>query len=69
MSSILNYDEALEKQISMSRILVVEGYLWELSETIETIAKACKNARERGVLVALTASDVSCVTRHREKMW
>ncbi|CAM6087622.1 unnamed protein product [Calypogeia fissa] len=69
MSSIVNFDDALEKQISMSRVLVVEGYLWELSETIETIARACKKAKEQGVLVALTASDVSCVNRHREKMW
>jgi sugar/nucleoside kinase (ribokinase family) len=69
MSSTLNFDETLEKQISMSKILVVEGYLWELPETVEAIAKACQKAREQGVLVALTASDVSCVKRHRKKMW
>lgn len=69
MSSIVNLDEALEKQISASRVLVVEGYLWELSETIETIDKACKMAREQNVLVALTASDISCVNRHRQRMW
>ncbi|BBM98250.1 hypothetical protein MPTK1_1g12030 [Marchantia polymorpha subsp. ruderalis] len=69
MSSLINYDEALEEQIASSKILVVEGYLWELSETVESIAKACQSAREKGILVALTASDISCVKRHREKMW
>ncbi|KAG6549627.1 hypothetical protein Mapa_008605 [Marchantia paleacea] len=69
MSSLINYDEALEEQIASSKILVVEGYLWELSETVESIAKACQSARDKGILVALTASDISCVKRHRGKMW
>ncbi|KAL2649586.1 hypothetical protein R1flu_017714 [Riccia fluitans] len=69
MSSIIDYNEALEQQIANSKVLVVEGYLWELPETVETIARACRNTREKGILVALTASDLSCVNRHREKMW
>ncbi|KAG0585351.1 hypothetical protein KC19_2G004600 [Ceratodon purpureus] len=69
MSSIVNFDSALAGSIAKSRVLVVEGYLWEISQTIEAIAQACEAARQQGVLVALTASDVSCVTRHRQQFW
>jgi sugar/nucleoside kinase (ribokinase family) len=69
MSSIVNFDSALANAISKSRVLVVEGYLWEINQTIEAIAQACEAARQQGVLVALTASDVSCVTRHRQQFW
>jgi sugar/nucleoside kinase (ribokinase family) len=47
----------------------VEGYLWEIPQTIEAIAKACEAAHQQGVLVALTASDVSCVKRHHQQFW
>jgi sugar/nucleoside kinase (ribokinase family) len=47
----------------------VEGYLWEIPETIEAIARACEAAHRQGVLVALTASDVSCVKRHHQQFW
>jgi sugar/nucleoside kinase (ribokinase family) len=69
MSSIVNFDSVLAGAIAKSRVLVVEGYLWEISQTIEAIAQACEAARQQGVLVALTASDVSCVTRHRQQFW
>lgn len=69
MSSIVNFDASLAGAISRSRVLVVEGYLWEIPQTIEAIAQACEAARQQGVLVALTASDVSCVTRYRQQFW
>lgn len=69
MSSIINFDSSLSDLISKSRILVVEGYLWEFPQTIEAIAQACEAAHKNGVLVAITASDVSCVTRHHKKFW
>ncbi|KAG0569113.1 hypothetical protein M758_6G061600 [Ceratodon purpureus] len=67
MSSIVNFDTVLASAIAKSRVLVVEGYLWEISQTIDAIAQACEAACQQGVLVALTASDVSCVTRHRQQ--
>ncbi|CAM6042834.1 unnamed protein product, partial [Sphagnum compactum] len=69
MSSVVNYDTNLAGSIAGSRFLVVEGYLWEIPQTIEAIAQACEAARQQGVLVALTASDVSCITRHRQQFW
>ncbi|KAK7263991.1 hypothetical protein RJT34_31592 [Clitoria ternatea] len=68
-SSTVNYDTSLASAVSKTNILVVEGYLFELPDTIKTITKACENARKSGALVAITASDVSCIERHFDDFW
>lgn len=68
-SSIINYDPYLASIVSKTNILVVEGYLFEFPDTIKTIIKACEDARRSGALVAVTASDVSCIERHYDDFW
>ncbi|GFS45782.1 pfkB-like carbohydrate kinase family protein [Actinidia rufa] len=68
-SSAVNYDPCLASLISKTNILVVEGYLFELPDTIKTITKACEDAHRSGALVAITASDVSCIERHYDDFW
>lgn len=68
-SSTLMYDSALASAISKTNILVVEGYLFELPDTIRTITKACEEARKCGALVAITASDISCIEKHYDDFW
>lgn len=68
-SSTVNYDSGLSSLISKTNILVVEGYLFELADTIKAIRQACKDAHSHGVLVAVTASDVSCIERHYDDFW
>ncbi|XP_010553829.1 PREDICTED: uncharacterized protein LOC104823799 [Tarenaya hassleriana] len=68
-SSAVNYDSCLASLISKTSIFVVEGYLFELPDTIRTITKACEEARRCGALVAVTASDVSCIERHFDDFW
>ncbi|XP_062083668.1 uncharacterized protein LOC133790144 [Humulus lupulus] len=68
-SSTINFDPCLAKTFSNIKILVVEGYLFELPDTIKTIKKACKQACRGGSLVAITASDVSCIERHYDEFW
>ncbi|KAL5568283.1 hypothetical protein UlMin_024858 [Ulmus minor] len=68
-SSWVNFDSCLASAISNTKILVVEGYLFELPDTIKTITKACEEARRSGSLVAVTASDVSCIERHYDDFW
>ncbi|GMH09129.1 hypothetical protein Nepgr_010969 [Nepenthes gracilis] len=68
-SSIVSYDPGLASIVSRTKILVVEGYLFEFPDTIETITKACKDAHGSGALVAVTASDVSCIERHYDDYW
>lgn len=68
-SSTVNYDQYLANTISKTKVLVVEGYLFELHDTIKTITKACEEARKSGAVVAVTASDVSCIERHYDDFW
>ncbi|KAK2658380.1 hypothetical protein Ddye_004913 [Dipteronia dyeriana] len=68
-SSTINYDSCLASLIFKTNIFVVEGYLFELPDTIQTITKACEEARRNGALIAVTASDVSCIERHYDDFW
>ena len=68
-SSTVNFDTSLASAVSKTNILVVEGYLFELPDTIKAITKACMEARSNGALVAVTASDVSCIERHFDHFW
>lgn len=68
-SSTVNYDSYLASVISKTNILIVEGYLFELPHTIKTIRKACEDAHKNGALVAVTASDMSCIERHYDDFW
>lgn len=68
-SSRINYDPCLADAITKTNILVVEGYLFELPDTVRTISKVCEEARKNGALVAITASDVSCIERHYDDYW
>ncbi|KAK9120568.1 hypothetical protein Syun_018185 [Stephania yunnanensis] len=69
MPSTVDYDSNLASIISNASIIVVEGYLFELPHTVDTIKKACENAHKNGALVAVTASDVSCIERHYDDFW
>ena len=62
-SSTLSYDSDLADLVSKSNVLIVEGYLFELPHTIEAIKQACEDAHKNGALIAVTASDVSCIKR------
>ncbi|KAL0905336.1 hypothetical protein M5K25_023748 [Dendrobium thyrsiflorum] len=68
-SSTVDYDPFLANLVSKTRILIVEGYLLELPHTINTISKACEEARKHGTLIAVTASDISCIERSYEHFW
>uniref|UniRef100_A0A1D1YIM3 Putative sugar kinase slr0537 n=1 Tax=Anthurium amnicola TaxID=1678845 RepID=A0A1D1YIM3_9ARAE len=68
-SSTISYDPSLSSIISKTNILVLEGYLFELTDTAKTIIKACEHAHENGALIAVTASDVSCIQRCYDNFW
>ena len=50
---------------SSCRLLLVEGYLWELPGAAEAIGRAVDAARSGGALVAFTAGDAGVCERHR----
>jgi sugar/nucleoside kinase (ribokinase family) len=68
-SSTLIYDSDLANLVSKTNLLIVEGYLFELPHTIEAIKQACEDAHKNGSLIALTASDVSCIKRCYNDFW
>eukprot|EP00898_Chlorokybus_atmophyticus_P002884 jgi/Chlat1/3597/Chrsp234S03574 len=67
MSSELSLDEQLETAIAKSRVLAIEGYLWEIPQTIAVIRHAIALAKKNNVMVAMCTSDVSCVRAHRDE--
>jgi sugar/nucleoside kinase (ribokinase family) len=68
-SATLEYEDAMDDAVANAQVLVVEGYLWEMPETIASIRKAMATAKRNNVTVAFTASDASCVERHRDEFW
>ena len=62
-------DAALEAAIARSRLLVVEGYLWELPNAARTVMAAIAAARRHGCVVAMTAGDAGVVERHHAEIW
>ena len=59
-------DGALVSAVTASRVFVVEGYLFELEETVDAIVASITAARAAGALVALTCADASVVRAHKE---
>ena len=56
-----------EAQIAASRIVYLEGYLWDPKNAKEAFVKAAKIAHGAGRQVALTLSDSFCVDRYRDE--
>eukprot|EP00262_Sarcandra_glabra_P008904 TRINITY_DN22843_c0_g1_i1.p1 TRINITY_DN22843_c0_g1~~TRINITY_DN22843_c0_g1_i1.p1 ORF type:complete len:472 (+),score=78.77 TRINITY_DN22843_c0_g1_i1:101-1516(+) len=69
ISSTVNYDPCLAGIISKTNILVIEGYLFELPHTTKAILEACEDAHKNDALIAVTASDVSCIERYYDHFW
>ena len=55
-----------EEQIRASKILYLEGYLWDPETPRYAMVRAIEVAREAGRKVAFTLSDTFCVDRHRD---
>ena len=54
-------------QIAASKIVYLEGYLWDPKRAKEAFVKASTIAHEAGRQVALTLSDPFCVDRYRDE--
>jgi len=61
----LAWDGAALAAAASCRLLLVEGYLWELPGAAEAIGRAVDAARSGGALVAFTAGDAGVCGRHR----
>ena len=68
-SQELHFSEEIAAAIASSRLLIIEGYLWEMPGAADVIRQAINVARACGALVALTAGDSAVVDRHRAELW
>lgn len=62
-------DASLKAAIARARLLVIEGYVWEMPDAAASIAAAMATAHAHGTLVALTAGDAGCVSRNSDALW
>jgi len=67
-STELGPDDVDREIVEGSKIVYLEGYLFDPSEARRAFAKAAGLARASGRLIALTLSDAFVVERHREAL-
>lgn len=53
--------------IANTKILYIEGYLWDREDTKHTLERAMKIAKQQHKEIAFSLSDPFCVDRHREQ--
>ena len=63
----LTPDDVDEEQVADSRILYIEGYLWDEEQAKQASRKAIAAVRGAGGRVALSLSDSFCVGRFRDE--
>jgi sugar/nucleoside kinase (ribokinase family) len=60
--------EGLTAAVKQAKLLVLEGYMWELPGSDTVLPALVSLARKVGTLVALTAGDAGVVERHASKV-
>jgi len=63
----LSSADIAEDEIASSKVLYLEGYLWDPKDAKEAFVKAAKIAHDAKRTVALTLSDAFCVDRYRKE--
>ena len=64
--SLLSRSDIDETVIAESKIVYIEGYLWDREEAKKALSLAVEIARKHNRKVALSLSDPFCVRRHRD---
>ena len=66
ISSQLSKEDINEDYIKDYEIIFLEGYLWDKGMSEEMFKHAIKLAKKNNIKIAMSLSDIFCVTRHRE---
>jgi fructokinase len=69
ISSQLSKKDINEDHIKGHEIIFLEGYLWDKGMSEEMFKHAIKLAKKNNVKVAMSLSDIFCVSRHREDFY
>lgn len=65
----LQIDKTVQESILDSRVVALEGYVWETPNAAERIRQVVEVSHSCGTLVGMTAGDANVVKRHRDGMW
>jgi len=66
ISSQLSIADINEGHVKGYEIIFLEGYLWDKGMSEEMFKHVIKLAKKNNIKVAMSLSDIFCVTRHRE---
>jgi sugar/nucleoside kinase (ribokinase family) len=66
ISSQLSKQDINEDYIKDYEIILLEGYLWDKGMSEEMFKYAIQLAKKNNIKIAMSLSDIFCVTRHRE---
>ena len=66
VSGLLTTSDLDQSLLEQSKVVYLEGYLWDHVETMRAFSAAAETAKAAGGQVALTLSDSFCVDRHRD---
>ena len=65
----LSVADVTESTVGAPKVMLLEGYVWDIPEGPALAAEAIRIARASGTRVALSLSDSFCVERHREAFY
>jgi len=66
ISSLLSKEDIKENYIKDYEIIFLEGYLWDKGISEEMFKHVINLAKKNNIKIAMSLSDIFCVTRHRE---
>jgi fructokinase len=66
ISSQLSKEDINEDYIKDYEIIFLEGYLWDKGMSEEMFKHVINLAKKKNIQIAMSLSDIFCVTRHRE---
>ena len=66
ISSQLSKEDINEDRIKDYEIIFLEGYLWDKGTSEEMFKYVINLAKKHNIKIAMSLSDIFCVTRHRE---
>ncbi len=66
ISSHLSASDINEKNIIDHKLIFLEGYLWDKGTSEEMFKSAINLAKKEGLKIAMSLSDIFCVTRHKQ---
>jgi sugar/nucleoside kinase (ribokinase family) len=69
ISSHLSENDINEKNIAENKLIFLEGYLWDKGRSEKMFKSAINIAKKNKVKIAMSLSDIFCVTRHKQDFY